>query len=127
MNDVLLSALKVGRMTAHAEDSPVFCTPQGTPYKNFWTTFERAVAKAGIADFTFHDLRHTFASCLVMVEVDLPTVQALMGHKTIAMTLCYMHLTTEHKQWAVHLLEPVAEKVPAIFPTGQLRQVGSLL
>jgi integrase len=127
MNDVLLSALKAGRMTAHAEDSPVFCTPQGTPYKNFRTAFERAVAKAGIADFTFHDLRHTFASRLVRAGMNLPTVQALMGHKKIAMTLRYTYLTTDHKQRAVRLLEAVAEKVPAIFPTGRRRQVGSCL
>ena len=104
-------------MTAGAAETPVFRTPQGTPYKNFRTAFERAVAKAGIADFTFHDLRHTFASRLVMAGVDLPTVQALMGHKTIAMRLRYTHLTTEHKHRAVRLLEPVADKVPANFTT----------
>ena len=65
-------------------------------------------------------MRHTFASRLVMAGVDLPTVQALMGHKTIAMTLRYTHLTTDHKQRAVCLLEPAAEKVPAIFPTARI-------
>jgi integrase len=121
MNDVLLSTLKLSRMTAVSVDAPVFCTPAGTPYKNFRTAFERAVAQAGIVDFTFHDLLHTFASRLVMADVDLPTVQALMGHKTIAMTLRYTHLTTDHKQRAVRLLESVAEKVPAIFTTGRVR------
>jgi integrase len=66
MNAVLRSTLQACRMTADAAGTPVFRTPQGTPYKNFRTAFERAVAKAGVADFTFHDLRHTFASRLVM-------------------------------------------------------------
>ena len=100
----------------------MFRTPQGTPCRNFRTAFERAVHKAGIVDFTFHDLRHTFASRLVMAGVDLPTVQALLGHKTIAMTLRYTHLSSDHKQRAVGKLEQFDDKVPAIFPTGQVRQ-----
>jgi integrase len=117
MNAVLRSTLQTCRMIADAAESPVFRTPQGTPYKNFRTAFEHAVAKVGIADFTFPDLRHTFASRLVMLGVDLPTVQALMGHKTIAMTLRYTHLTTDHKHRAVRLLESVADKVLANFTT----------
>jgi integrase len=121
MNDILLSTLKPSRMTAVSVDAPVFCIPEGTPYKNFRTAFERARAQAGIVDFTFHDLRHTFTSHLVMAGVDPPTVQALMGHKTIAMTLRYTHLTTDHKQRVVRLPESVTEKVPAIFTTVQVR------
>jgi site-specific recombinase XerC len=56
-----------------------------------------------------------------MAGVNLPTVQALMGHETIAVTLRYTHLTTDHKQRVVQLLGPVAERVPAIFTTGQVR------
>ena len=67
--------------------------------------FERAVRQAGLGDFTFHDLRHTFASCLVMAGVDLPTVKDLMGHKDISMTLRYTPLSSDHKQRAVLALE----------------------
>ena len=49
-------------MNASAE-GPVFRTPQGGPYRNFRTAFERAVAQAGLEDFTFHDLRHTLTYC----------------------------------------------------------------
>ena len=49
--------------------------------------FEKAVHKAKIKDFRFHDLRHTFAGWLVMRGVDLKTVQELLGHKTFTMTL----------------------------------------
>jgi site-specific recombinase XerD len=42
--------------------------------------FERALKLANTANFRWHDLRHTFASMLVMAGVDLRTVQELMGH-----------------------------------------------
>jgi site-specific recombinase XerD len=79
--------------------------------------FINAVRKAAIADFTFHDLRHTFASHLVMAGTDLPTLKELLGHKHIAMTLRYMHLSSDHKHAAVRALEPSREKVPLIFTT----------
>jgi integrase len=66
--------------------------------------FEPAVAKAGIKHFRFHDLRHTFASRLVMKGADITTVASLMGHKRIQMTMRYAHLAPEHKQAAVDLL-----------------------
>ena len=104
MNAVLTTALKAIRMNV-SEESPVFCNRQGTPYRSFRTAFEQAVGKAGLKDFTFHYLRHTFASRLVMASVDVPTVQALMGHKTITMTLRYTHLTNAHKRQAIGEVE----------------------
>jgi integrase len=69
--------------------------------------FERCVEDAGIRDFTWHCLRHTFISRLVMKGVDLRTVQELAGHKTIAMTVRYAHLAPEHNQAAIEKLDPV--------------------
>ena len=66
--------------------------------------FEPAVRKSGLAEVTWHCLRHTFASRLVMAGVDLRTVQELLGHKTISMTCRYAHLAPSHKLAAVERL-----------------------
>lgn len=84
-------------------------TASDTRYKDIRTPFATACRKAGIRDFRFHDLRHTFASHLVMAGVDLTTVSRLMGHKTLAMTLRYSHLAPDHLQRAVDALNYTAD------------------
>ena len=76
----------------------------------FW--FEPAVLTAKMRGFTWHCLRHTFASRLVMAGVDLRTVQNLMGHKTIAMTVRYSHLAPTHTL-APKLAPGAVKQVPA--------------
>lgn len=61
--------------------------------------------KVGLKDIHFHDLRHTFASHLVMSGVDIRTVQELLGHATMSMTMRYSHLAPEHRAKAVHFLD----------------------
>jgi site-specific recombinase XerD len=73
----------------------------------FW--FASACQAAGLKDFTWHCLRHTFASRLVMAGVDIRTVQELMGHKSILMTMRYSHLSPEHRAKALEkLCQPTA-------------------
>ncbi len=82
-------------------------------------SFTRACKKAEIEDFTFHDLRHTFASHLVMSGVDLNTVRDLLGHKTLAMTLRYSHLSPAHRRDAVAVLDSYSDSnVDTLVDTG---------
>ena len=101
LNHVTREALIAVRK--HPESSYVFCDESGNPY-NFRKSFETALRKSGIFDFRFHDLRHTFASHLVMSGVDLNTVRELLGHRSVNMTLRYSHLSPDHKTRAVEIL-----------------------
>lgn len=67
-----------------------------------------AMLDAEIADFKWHDLRHTFASRLVMSGVDMRTVQEAMGHKNMAMTQRYSHLAPNHIREAMARLDEFA-------------------
>ena len=73
--------------------------------------FKAALDRAKIEDFKFHDLRHTFASHVIMRGGSLKDVQELLGHKTMAMTLRYAHLSQEHKKKAVNLLNGLTSSV----------------
>ena len=67
--------------------------------------FMKAMRLAKIPHLRFHDLRHTFATRLVRVGVDLVTVQHLMGHSTISMTTRYAHSLADDKMAAVRRLD----------------------
>lgn len=85
----------------------VFSGRNGHPYGDIKKGFSAALNRAGIEDFRFHDLRHTFGSHLVMQGVDLKTVQQVMGHKDIKMTMRYSHLSPEYVQEAIERLDKV--------------------
>jgi integrase len=91
----------------HASSPYVFCDSAGNPFKRIVKGFRATCKRAGIEDFHFHDLRHTFACHLIMRKVDLRTVQELLGHKIIAMTLRYTHLLQEHLHEAVGMIDLV--------------------
>jgi integrase len=80
---------------------------EGDAIKGVKKAWAGLVKKAKMPAFRFHDLRHTFASKLVMAGVDLNTVRELLGHSDISITLRYANLAPEHKAAAVEKLVPI--------------------
>jgi integrase len=60
------------------------------------TAWDLALAELKLEDFTFHDLRHHFASWFIMREGSLPALREILGHTDIRMTLRYAHLAPHH-------------------------------
>ena len=92
------------RTRKHPQSEYVFCKSDGSQLRDIRTSFFTALRKSGIKDFRFHDLRHSFASHLVMSGIDLNTVRELLGHKSLRMTIRYSHLSPDHKKRAVDVL-----------------------
>jgi integrase len=103
MNTILTRELANLKLLANSKY--VFSRDGEKPPKSIRTAWENALRRARIEDFRFHDLRHTFASNLVMAGADIVTVKELLGHKTITMTMRYAHLNQEHKKKVVSYLD----------------------
>lgn len=69
--------------------------------------FIRACRAAGVEDFSFHDLRHTYASHLRMKGADLDDIRRLLGHSDLRMTIRYAHLGAEQLEAAASRLDGV--------------------
>jgi integrase len=78
--------------------------------------FVSACEDAGIEDFTFHDLRHTYASRLADKGVPQATIKELLGQRTIKMSERYTHAVVDTMQWAVEQLCHKGERARPIFP-----------
>ena len=90
----------------HCKDSRwVFADWSGERVKSIYASFVEAREKAGIGDLRIHDLRHTFASWLVMKGVSLYVVRDLLGHSSIKMTERYAHLAQSALVQAVAVLD----------------------
>jgi len=79
----------------------VFSKPDGTAYGDWRKSFTTACKRAGVKDFRFHDLRHTFASYLGMSGCNVFEIKALTGHKTLAMVARYTHISDRQLKVAV--------------------------
>lgn len=116
VNSVALAALQVFRARGDGSGR-VIRTVAGEPLHGPRYWFEKALATAKIESFHWHDLRHTFASRLVMAGVNLRAVQVALGHKSIAMTVRYSHLSPEYQLDAVEKLVVKATEVASKEPT----------
>lgn len=77
----------------------IFCHPHklNSPFEHFDHHWHAALRHADIANFRFHDLRHTAASLLARNGCTLLEIAEVLGHKSITMTQRYAHLCTGHK------------------------------
>ena len=104
MTDQLQAALKAIKQLRGAL---VFCRPDGSPLKYDYL-HERlwgACRRAGLRKIRWHDLRHSFASQLVMNGVSMRQVQEWLGHSTITMTMRYSHLAPGAGKELIGLLD----------------------
>ena len=96
----VLREVKARQEEKRIDHGYVFTSRMGRPYsvegQGYKRVFKTGCKKTGIEDFRFHDLWHTFASCLVMSDVDFYAVQELMKHSSPRMTKRYAHLSAEH-------------------------------
>lgn len=94
LNDHAMSALE---STKGKDEKLVFLSKQGKrlhdPNNRDW---RQALEKAGIEDFRWHDLRHTWASWHVQNGTPLLVLKNLGGWKTLAMVERYAHLSPDH-------------------------------
>jgi site-specific recombinase XerD len=108
MNKVALDTLFQwkNQLKHTAPNDLVFPSPKsGKKMGSCRSSWDSLMKKAQIKDFRWHDMRHDFASHLVMEGVDLNTVRELLGHADMKMTVRYAHLAPEAKMRAVELLE----------------------
>ncbi len=96
----------------------VFPARSGGKIEKISKTFTRAVDKAGLNDgitdrrqrVTFHTLRHSFASWLVMEGISLYEVKELLGHASLAMTERYSHLAPDRNRRAADTMGAIFQK-----------------
>jgi integrase len=86
----------------------------GKPFVDLKAGFALACRRAGISGVTWHTLRHTFASRLVNRGVDIVTVQELLGHSTVTVTMRYTHTNLDSKRAAIEKLDGFGDNLVTV-------------
>ena len=103
-NSEAFSTLEKWQQQTGLSSGYIFLGKYGERLNNVNKSWRTLLKQAGIEEFRWHDMRHHFASRLVMSGADLNTVRELLGHSDIQMTLRYAHLAPEHTAAAVELI-----------------------
>ena len=90
-------------------EGPVF-TFKGRKLTTWKTAWRRARERAGVKDFRWHDLRHTFATRMMRAHPDLNTLKDLMGHESIATTTRYLTADDADRRRALDALDQANRK-----------------
>ncbi len=101
LNSIALAVLNGWKKQSDETSVLVFGGAEGKVRNNIKKAWSNLMKAAQTKNFRWHDIRHDFASKLVMAGEDLNTVRELMGHADLKMTLRYAHLSPEHKASAV--------------------------
>lgn len=99
-----MDTLKSWRNQSNIELARVFPSGDGGRLDNVKRSWITILKSAKIQNLRWHDMRHDFASKLVMKGVPLNTVRELRGHSDLNTTLRYAHLAPDHKADAVALI-----------------------
>ena len=89
------------------EQFPLTLTIEGM--KSAW---RRARVAAGMPHVNFHDLRHSCASILVGLGVDLYTISKVLGHSSVQSTQRYAHLQVEAQRAALQKIGELVDRSP---------------
>lgn len=104
---VSLMTWNIFSVLAEKADDYLFTNRDGDALGDFKDSWWKALSEAGIKDFHFHDLRHTFATDMIASGARDATVQAALGHASIKTTGIYTHVSNENLRKA---LESVTKK-----------------
>lgn len=98
-------------LSLHPEwEGLVFTTRYGSPIsaRNLLRHFKNTLSAAGLPEIRFHDLRHTTATLLLALGVDMKTIQTVLGHSQISLTMnTYAHVLPAMTEEALHRVENV--------------------
>ena len=104
----------------HITSGYVFWHSDGQRYVEFSGVFRKTAVRAKVK-CRCHDLRHHFASEFAQRTGDLAALQAILGHKAIAMTMRYSHLVTEHLHRAMQRHANAGTKVGTRAPDNGIK------
>jgi integrase len=101
ISDILYDVLKsIPKVSEYVFINPL----TDLPYTDFKKSWHKVLNAAKIEGFCFHDLRHTFATRMVIAGVDFLTLMEILGHKDIKTTMRYAHVVPGRKMEAIKKL-----------------------